>query len=63
MITINIIYHFYRYSVNSIEEKEKRTKTYEPQQYSNAVIGGHKVIDGYVGLQVDEGNLVLNLEP
>lgn len=52
-------------SVNSIEEKEKRTKTYElePQQYSNAVIGGHKVIDGYVDLQGDEGNLVLNLEP
>ena len=52
-------------SVNSIEEKEKRTKTYElePQQFSNAVIGGHKVIDGYVDLQGNKGNLVLNLEP
>lgn len=52
-------------SVNSIEEKEKRSKTYElePQQYSHAVIGGHKVIDGYVDLKGNKGTLVLNLEP
>lgn len=52
-------------SVNSIEEKEKRMKTYElePEQYSNAVIGGHNVIDGYADLKGNKGTLVLNLEP
>ncbi len=52
-------------SVKSIEEKEKRTKTYElePQEYSNAIIGGHKVIDGYADLKGNKGTVLLNLEP
>lgn len=52
-------------SVASIEEKDKRSKTYElePQQYSNAEIGGHKVLGGTADLQGNKGTLHLILEP
>jgi hypothetical protein len=52
-------------SVSSIEDKEKGTRTYElqPQQFTNAVIGGHNVIDGTLDIQGSKGALHLNLEP
>jgi len=52
-------------TVSSIEEKEKRAKTYqlEPQQFSEAVIGGHNVLGGTLDLQGTKGILHLNLQP
>jgi hypothetical protein len=52
-------------TVSSIEDKEKRSKTYtlEPQQFSDAVVGGHKVIGGTLDLQGNKGILHLNLQP
>jgi hypothetical protein len=52
-------------SVSSIEEKDKRTKTYqlEPQRFMNTAIGGHTVIDGTLDIQGNKGTLHLNLEP
>jgi hypothetical protein len=51
-------------SVSSIEEKEKRTKTYElqPQQFNDAVIGGHNVLGGTLDLQGTKGIVHLNLQ-
>jgi len=52
-------------TVSSIEEKEKRAKTYqlEPQQCGDAVIGGHNVLGGSLDLQRNKGTVHLNLEP
>ena len=52
-------------TVSSINEKEKRSKTYqlEPQQFSNAVIDGHIVLGRTLDLQENKGTLRLDLQP